>query len=116
LFSHDQTVFQGSVGEMSYAGGTLRYDNLQSKDGGATWSKATDWYWPGSTDTADGSGIRITNISSYYGKDRFYVIGSEKDDVTVVESFFNKGAWFRCDQTSGCWMFASGQLYRPIPN
>lgn len=106
---------QGTVYDFGYEGGTLRYGNLMSKDDGAIWTKASDWYWPGSVDVGDGSGIRISNTSSYYGKDRFYVIGAEKDDMTVVESFYNKGGFFRCDATSGCWMFAGGQLYRPLP-
>lgn len=106
---------QGPVHDFSFEKGTLRYGNLVSSDDGATWTKGSDWYWPGSVDTADGSGIRITNIGSYYGKDRFYVIGTQKDDLTVVDSFYNNGGLFRCDATSGCWMFAGGQLYRPLP-
>jgi photosystem II stability/assembly factor-like uncharacterized protein len=105
---------QGLVGDFAWDSGALRYGNLVSRDAGATWSKYTDWYWPGSVDVADGSGVRITNVGSYYGKDRFYVIGPDKDDVTVVDSFYNKGATFRCDKGSGCWMLAGGQVYRPI--
>lgn len=105
---------QGTVYDFEFEDGVLRYGSLVSADNGATWAKATDWYWPGSVDIADGSGMRITNTSSYYGKDRFYVIGPEKDDFTVVDSFYNKGAWFRCDRTSGCWMVAGGQVYRPL--
>ncbi len=107
---------QGTVHDFSYQDGTLHYANLVSKDDGAIWTKGSDWYWPGAVDVGDGSGIRITNTSSYYGKDRFYVIGAEKDDLTVVESFYNNGGFFRCDSTSGCWMFAGGQLYRPLPS
>jgi hypothetical protein len=104
---------QGVVHELELTGGTLRADNLESKDFGATWTQHTEWYWPGSVDIGDGSGIRITNISSYNGKDRFYVIGTEKEDLTIVDSFYNKGAFLRCAGPRGCWMVAGGQLYRP---
>ena len=70
--------------------------DLESKDFGATWTRYTEWFWPGSVDIGDGSGVRITNISSYAGKDRFYVIGTEKDDLTIVDSFYNKGGFLRC--------------------
>ena len=101
------------VHELELAGGTLVDDDLESKDFGATWTRRTDWYWPGSVEVGDGSGIRITNVSSYSGKDRFYVIGSTKDDLTIVDSFYNKGGFLRCSGPSGCWMVAGGQLYHP---
>ena len=77
---------QGVVHELELGGGTLRADNLESKDFGATWTQHTEWYWPGSVDIADGSGIRITNISSYNGKDRFYVIGEGSFEVTQTDA------------------------------
>ncbi|MCC7000068.1 MAG: hypothetical protein IT370_36045 [Deltaproteobacteria bacterium] len=104
---------QGSVAEFKLDGGELRYANLASTDFGATWTKYTDWYWSGSVDIGDGSGVRITNVGSYSGKDRFYVIGTEKEDYTIIDSFFNKGGWLRCAESSGCWMVAGGQVYRP---
>jgi photosystem II stability/assembly factor-like uncharacterized protein len=104
---------QGVVNELELAGDTLRLDNLDSQDFGATWTRHAEWYWPGAIDIADGSGIRVTNIGSYNGKDRFYVIGTDKDDLTIVDSFYNKGAFLRCSAPSGCWMIAGGQLYHP---
>lgn len=104
---------QGKVHELELDGDTLRIDNLESTDFGATWSRHADWYWPGAVDIGDGSGVRITNVGSYAGKDRFYVIGTEKDDLTIVDSFYNKGAFLRCSGPSGCWMVAGGQLYHP---
>jgi hypothetical protein len=104
---------QGVVHELELANGTLRVDNLESRDFGATWTRHAEWYWPGAVDLADGSGVRVTNVSSYNGKDRFYVIGTEKDDLTIVDSFYNKGAYLRCSAAAGCWMIAGGQLYHP---
>ncbi len=104
---------QGKVQELELAGDTLRVDNLASTDFGATWARHAEWYWPGAVDIGDGSGVRITNVSSYNGKDRFYVIGSAKDDLTIVDSFYNKGAYLRCSAAAGCWMVAGGQLYHP---
>ena len=104
---------QGAVHDFELSGGALRYDNLVSSDFGATWNHGSDWYWAGSVDVGDGSGVRISNVGSYNGKDRFYVIGPEKEDLTIVDSFYNKGGWLRCAKSSGCWMVAGGQVYRP---
>ena len=104
---------QGKVHSFVLDGDTLRSDNLESKDFGATWTRYTEWFWPGSVDIGDGSGVRIANVSSYAGKDRFYVIGTAKDDLTIVDSFYNKGGFLRCSGPAGCWMIAGGQLYHP---
>ena len=104
----------GRVEELAMKSGVIRLGNLASADWGATWTRASDWYAGGSTvDIADGSGVRIANIGMYNGKDRFVVIGPEKDDITIVDSFYNKGARLTCDAASGCWMVAGGQLYQP---
>ena len=104
----------GAVYDFAFKDGVIRLGNLASNDYGATWEHAGDTYYPGSVDIADGSGVRIANSGAFGGKDRFYVIGPEKDDVTIVDSFFNKNGRFVCDGASGCWMMAGGQIYRPM--
>lgn len=104
---------KGSVTEFEFSGGVLRYGNLNTADYGATWTRNADWYWPGSVDVGDGSGMRVTNVRSYQSKDRFYVIGPTKDDYTIVDSFFNNGGTVLCGAKVGCWLLAGGQLYQP---
>ncbi|MCA9513776.1 MAG: hypothetical protein KC635_02430 [Myxococcales bacterium] len=104
----------GGVGRFELKEGKLFYDERVSNDTGASWTMAGDNYWGGAIDVGDGSGIRIANRASTYTRDRFYVVGAEKDDYTIVDSFYSKGSSFRCDAGTGCWMIQGGQVYRPL--
>jgi len=91
--------------------GVLRFNRRVSSDFGATWTPASKNYHRYSEPA--GNGIQIANYNRY-GKDIFYVFGPEAGDWTIIDSFYNKKAWFRCDTQSGCWMISSGQVYRPL--
>jgi photosystem II stability/assembly factor-like uncharacterized protein len=94
-------------------GGKLRYNNRVSSDFGSTWVQAEANFVYYTTDA--GNGIRIKNRwANFYGKPTFTVYGPTDDDWTIVDSFYNKDAWFRCDGTTGCWMISRGQVYRPL--
>jgi hypothetical protein len=109
----EREISEHGAHELAFKDGVIRWGNLVSADWAATWSRSSDWYFSGSVDIADGSGVRIGNLSMYSGKDRFVVLGPDKDDMTIVDSFYNEGARFVCDAASGCWMIAGGQVYRP---
>jgi photosystem II stability/assembly factor-like uncharacterized protein len=104
----------GVVGRFELTGANLYYDERVSTDAGATWSAAGDNYWGGAVEVGDGSGLRIANRASTYTRDRVYVVGQAKDDFTIVDSLYSRGATFRCDAASGCWMVEGGQVYRPL--
>jgi hypothetical protein len=81
---------------------------------GATWRDDSDWAWAAAEDVGDGSGARLFVRSLSYAKDRFFVMPT-KDDATwtIVDAPFTEGGRFRCAATSGCWMLAAGNVYRP---
>lgn len=104
----------GALTDFTYAGGLIRYANLQSRDFGATWTIAVKNYSTGSVDIQDGSGIRIGTSANYYAKDRFYVFGPQEDDITIVDSFYGENARYKCTASIGCWMVSGATLYRPM--
>ena len=42
------------------------------------------------------------------------VFGTSGHRGSSLDSAFNEGGVIRCDASSGCWMLASGVLYRPL--
>jgi photosystem II stability/assembly factor-like uncharacterized protein len=112
FFVQHEISHEGWVHEFSLNGGVLLYNDRKSSDFGATWTPAGGGYWAGAVDA--GGGIRLANYGRYKSKSRFYVLGPDKDDWTIVDSFFNNGARFMCDEATGCWMQAGGQVYRPL--
>ena len=88
---------------------SLRDEVERSRD------RETERYFPGLVDVADGSGMFITNLVYRYGADRLYVItGEGENDWVRIDSAFNEGGVIECEASSGCWMLASGVLYRPL--
>ncbi len=114
FFVQREISHQGRVEEFTLAEGTLRYRDRVSSDFGATWTQSQAAYWPGAVDVADGSGLRLVHYGSYRSKDRVFLVGQGKDDWTLIDSFYGQDARFFCEKTSGCWMVAGGQVYRPI--
>lgn len=94
-------------------GGAILWGDLTSRDLGKTWQRETERYFPGLVDTGDG--MQITNLVYRYGGDRLYVVtGEGENDWVRVDSAFTEGGSIQCDPKSGCWMLASGVLYRPL--
>lgn len=86
-----------------------------SRDMGETWTRETERYFSGLVDVADGSGMEITNLVYRYGPDRLYVVtGPGEYDWVRISSAYNEGGVLECSASSGCWMLASGVLYRPL--
>ena len=101
--------------DIRVADGAVYWADLVSRDHGETWRRETERHFPGLVDVADGSGMWITNLVYRYGTDRLYVVtGEGEHDWVRIDSAFNEGGSIQCDATSGCWMLASGVLYRPI--
>jgi hypothetical protein len=95
--------------------GKLHMADMVSSDLGQSWVRETERYFPNLVDTHDGSGMQITNLVYRYGRDRLYVVtGPGEHDWVRIDSAYNEGGVIRCDATSGCWMLASGVLYRPL--
>ena len=95
--------------------GALRWRDLVSRDGGDSWSREVENYLPGLVEVGDGSGMRITNWVLHFGPDRLYVVTGEGEyDWVRIDSAFTEGGTIQCDPASGCWMLASGVLYRPL--
>jgi photosystem II stability/assembly factor-like uncharacterized protein len=95
--------------------GALLLSDMISRDQGQSWTRETEAYFPNLVDTHDGSGMQITNLVYRYGQDRLYVVtGAGENDWVRIDSAYNEGGSIRCDPTSGCWMLASGVLYRPL--
>lgn len=94
--------------------GALHMADMVSRDRGESWTRETERYFPNLVDTHDGSGMQITNLVYRYGRDRLYVVtGEGEHDWVRIDSAYNEGGVIRCDSSSGCWMLASGVLYRP---
>ena len=104
----------GPVSDFGFAGGILRYDELQSDDFGATWTPGQENYWAGAVDVGDGSGLRLVRRARYKAKDRIFLVGTAAGDWTRIDSISTQGAWFRCEQATGCWMMNGGRVYRPL--
>ena len=113
FFVQREVSHSGRVHEFSLTGGVLTYNGRVSDDFGATWTPSRANYWNNAIALGDGSGLRIANYNRYRGKSEFIVIGPDKDDWTIVDSFYNNDAVFRCDAATGCWMAVRGQIYRP---
>ncbi len=95
--------------------GAVHWSDLVSRDNGESWRRETERYFPRLVDVADGSGMQITNLVYRYGQDRLYVVtGAGEHDWVRIDSAFNEGGSIQCDAGSGCWMLASGVLYRPL--
>ncbi len=105
---------QGHVPEFAFSGGRIFYRDRVTSDYGATWTSYVRPYWPGAVGLADGSGFQIAASRRYRAKDAVYIVGKSSSDWTVIDSFYSNDAWFRCTKTTGCWMVAGGQVYRPI--
>lgn len=96
-------------------GEAVTWGDMTSRDNGESWTRETERYFPGLVDVADGSGMFITNLVYRYGADRLYVItGEGENDWVRIDSAFNEGGVIECEASSGCWMLASGVLYRPL--
>ncbi|HVI01918.1 MAG TPA: hypothetical protein VM869_24565, partial [Enhygromyxa sp.] len=94
--------------------GALHMADMVSRDRGESWTRETERYFPNLVDTHDGSGMQIANLVYRYGRDRLYVVtGEGEHDWVRIDSAYNEGGVIRCDSSSGCWMLASGVLYRP---
>ena len=100
--------------DLRVSDGALQWSDLVSRDNGETWKRETERYFPGLVDVADGSGMLLANLVYRYGKDRLYVVtGAGEHDWVRIDSAFNEGGVIQCDAGSGCWMLATGVLYRP---
>jgi photosystem II stability/assembly factor-like uncharacterized protein len=101
--------------DLRVAAGAVHLGDLVSRDNGQTWRREVQRYFPGLVDTHDGSGLQITNLVYRYARDRLYVVtGPGEYDWVRIDSAFTEGGSIRCDPSSGCWMLASGVLYRPL--
>lgn len=95
--------------------GALVLQDMVSRDQGKSWQRETQRYFPNLVEIHDGSGMQITNLVYRYGRDRLYVVtGAGEHDWVRIDSAFNEGGSIQCDPGSGCWMLASGVLYRPL--
>ncbi len=114
FFVQRELSHQGRVLDFELAAGVLTYQDRVSSDFAATWTKRPGNPWWGAVDTEDGSGLSLVARSSYYGKDRLFLVGSGEDDWTLLDGVYAEDAWFRCDKGSGCWMVSGGRVYRPL--
>jgi photosystem II stability/assembly factor-like uncharacterized protein len=103
-----------SVPDFGFEGGKVSYNNRISGDFGATWTRKGEVYWSGTVDIQDGSNLRLAHFTRYDSKDEIYLVGSTEGDWTLIDSFYGEGAYFKCEQGTGCWMMAGGQIYRPL--
>ncbi|MFO7564477.1 MAG: hypothetical protein R6X02_17665 [Enhygromyxa sp.] len=95
--------------------GALHLSDMVSRDQGKSWQREVERYFPNLVAVHDGSGMQITNLVYRYGRDRLYVVtGPGEYDWVRIDSAFNEGGTIQCDPGSGCWMLASGVLYRPL--
>jgi hypothetical protein len=101
--------------DLRFQDGAVHWADLASRDHGETWRRERARYFSGLVDVADGSGLAITNLVYRYGSDRLYAVtGPGENDWVRIESAFTEGGRIHCDAASGCWMLASGVLYRPV--
>ncbi|PRP96505.1 Ycf48-like protein [Enhygromyxa salina] len=101
--------------DLRFEGDALTWADLISRDRGESWRRETERYFPGLVDVNDGSGMQIANLVYRYSGDRLYVVtGAGEYDWVRIDSAFNEGGAIQCDPDSGCWMLASGVLYRPL--
>ncbi|WP_146158209.1 sialidase family protein [Enhygromyxa salina] len=101
--------------DLRVSDGAVHWGDLLSRDLGNSWTRETERYFPGLVDVADGSGMQIANLIYRYGGDRMYVVTGEGErDWIRIDSAYTEGGTIQCAQTSGCWMLASGVVYRPL--
>jgi photosystem II stability/assembly factor-like uncharacterized protein len=101
--------------DLRVEGEAVMWADLVSRDQGQTWRREIERYFPGLIDVGDDSGMKITNLVYRYSSDRLYVVtGPGEHDWVRVDSAYTEGGVLECNPSSGCWMLASGALYRPL--
>ncbi|NVB36368.1 hypothetical protein G6O69_00900 [Pseudenhygromyxa sp. WMMC2535] len=93
-------------------GGGVEVGGERSTDGGRSWTHV-DGYQPGE-ELGDGKSLAV--LSQYKADDQLALYSQAEGELErlLIVSAALRGGQLDCDPQSGCWMLASGVLYRPL--